>query len=177
MALLASASGLRAVCLPESTPEAALDQLGDDLRQSELSAAPFGDLIERFRAYISGERVDFPDRLDLSGGTGFQRKVWETARAIPHGQTRSYGWLAEEVGRPSGPRAVGQALGRNPVPIIVPCHRVVGRRGALTGFRGGLAMKKRLLELEGVISTGLTKDPARDKIERYLPAEMADDAS
>ncbi|GAH65608.1 unnamed protein product, partial [marine sediment metagenome] len=91
----------------------------------------------------------FPDRLDLSGATDFQRKVWETTRLIPYGETRSYAWVAEQIKQPRALRAVGQALGRNPLPIIVPCHRVVASNGKPGGFTGGIEVKKRLLHLEG----------------------------
>ena len=113
------------------------------------SAGAFGDLPQRLLRYFSGERVAFNDGIDLSALTGFQRAVLEAARAIPYGEVRSYGWLAKQVGKPKAARAVGQALARNPVPIVVPCHRVIGGDGGLTGFSSGLGMKKRLLETEG----------------------------
>jgi methylated-DNA-[protein]-cysteine S-methyltransferase len=77
--------------------------------------------------------------------------VLETVRSIPHGEVRSYGWVARQIGKPKAARAVGQALAANPMPLVVPCHRVIGSDGSLTGFTGGLKMKKRLLELEGVL--------------------------
>ena len=98
--------------------------------------------------YFSGNRREF--ELDLlPQGTEFQKKVWKTLLSIPYGETRSYGWLANEIGNPAASRAVGAANGANPIPIIVPCHRVIGASGALTGFGGGLPVKKFLLELEG----------------------------
>lgn len=87
--------------------------------------------------------------LDLRAGTEFQRSVWEALRAIPPGRTRSYGELAAQVGRPGGARAVGQACGANPIPLLIPCHRVLAAQGRLGGFSGGLAWKRRLLEREG----------------------------
>ncbi|MFH1003370.1 MAG: MGMT family protein [Chloroflexota bacterium] len=90
----------------------------------------------------------FPDGLDLSGATPFQRRVWGVTRLIPRGETRSYGWVAGQLGVASA-RAVGQALARNPLPVIVPCHRVVAADGGPGGYRGGLALKRRLLILEG----------------------------
>ncbi len=92
--------------------------------------------------------ASFPDELDLSTATPFQRQVWEKTRLIPYGETRSYSWVAEQIGKPGAARAVGQALGRNPLPIIIPCHRVVASDGKLCGFAGGLGMKRRLLSLE-----------------------------
>ena len=100
--------------------------------------------------YAAGSRTcfDVPIRLE---GTPFQREVWEAIRAIPQGETLSYSDLAAAVGRPRAVRAVGAATGANPVSILVPCHRVVGSNGALTGYAGGLERKRRLLEHEGAI--------------------------
>jgi methylated-DNA-[protein]-cysteine S-methyltransferase len=99
--------------------------------------------------YFSGDRMDFDIPLDLSvSGTGFQRSVWDALRALPFGSTASYGEIAARVARPSAIRAAGTAMGRNPVSIIVPCHRVVGVSGALSGYAGGLERKRFLLALE-----------------------------
>lgn len=98
--------------------------------------------------YFSGASTQFDLRLDAQG-TPFQTRVWEALRAIPHGQTISYGELARRLGAPKAMRAVGAANGRNPIPIIVPCHRVIGARGDLTGFGGGLERKRWLLAHEG----------------------------
>ena len=146
--ILASAKGLLGATLPQPSAQEALKLLGDNVNQAAYSPHLLNNLIERLKAYFSGYRVSFPDELDLSGATLFQRKVWETTRLIPYGETRSYLWVAEQIKRPKAVRAVGQALGRNPLPIIVPCHRVVGSNGKLTGFGGGLEMKERLLRLE-----------------------------
>ena len=97
--------------------------------------------------YLSGARRSFDLPLDPAG-TDFQRSVWEALRAIPYGQTRTYGEMAAAVGRPRALRAVGQANHVNPLPIFIPCHRVVGRGGALTGYAGGLDLKGALLALE-----------------------------
>ncbi len=98
--------------------------------------------------YLAGERVDFDVPMELDG-TDFQRDVWTELTRIPYGTTISYGELARRVGRPNGPRAVGQANGRNPIPIIVPCHRVVASVG-IGGYGGGLPLKRALLAVEGV---------------------------
>ncbi len=108
----------------------------------------FSGVAERIAAYFAGERTDFDCELDLSDRTEFHRRVWAKTREIPYGETRSYGWIADEVGCPAGPRAVGQAMATNPVPIIVPCHRVVRADGGLGGFSSGLRWKVRLLEME-----------------------------
>ena len=97
--------------------------------------------------YLSGARRSFDLPLDPAG-TAFQRSVWEALRAIPYGQTRTYGEMAAAVGRPRAVRAVGQANHVNPLPIFIPCHRVVGKNGALTGYAGGLDLKGALLALE-----------------------------
>ena len=99
--------------------------------------------------YFSGRRRDFALPLNATG-TAFQRQVWDGLRRIPWGETRSYGELARAIGRARAVRAVGAANGRNPLPIVVPCHRVIGADGSLTGFAGGLAIKRQLLALEGV---------------------------
>lgn len=98
--------------------------------------------------YFAGKRVTFDCDLDLSTYTDFQRAVWRKCREIPFGETRTYGWIADEIGCPSGMRAVGQGMAANPVPIIVPCHRVVRADGGLGGFSSGLRWKVRLLEME-----------------------------
>lgn len=112
----------------------------------------FGDVVEQLREYLGGERRTFSVTLDLHG-TPFQREVWDQLQAIPYGQTRSYAQLAAALGRPRAFRAVGLANGRNPVSVIVPCHRVIGSGGALTGYGGGLERKRALLALEGATLT------------------------
>ena len=97
--------------------------------------------------YFAGKRTEFSVVLDMRG-TSFQKSVWEALLAIPFGETRSYGQLAKQLGNAQAMRAVGAANGRNPISIIVPCHRVIGSSGKLTGFAGGLATKAHLLELE-----------------------------
>ena len=98
--------------------------------------------------YFAGERTEFDVQMELDG-TGFQREVWSELSRIPYGETISYGELARRVGRPSAPRAVGQANGRNPIPVIVPCHRVLASNG-IGGYGGGLTVKRQLLAVEGV---------------------------
>lgn len=107
----------------------------------------FQSAVEQLRSYASGNRTVFDLPFQLSG-TPFQNKVWQALLDIPYGQTCTYGELAKKIGNPQGARAVGGALNRNPLGILVPCHRVVGASGELTGFAGGLDLKKRLLELE-----------------------------
>jgi methylated-DNA-[protein]-cysteine S-methyltransferase len=116
--------------------------------------APFEDVRHQLREYFAGERKDFDLPLSLEG-TEFQVAVLEALQQIPYGQTRSYGAVAKQIGRPKAVRAVGAANGRNPIPIIVPCHRVIGISGDLTGFGGGLDTKAALLRLEAENSGGL----------------------
>ena len=111
-----------------------------------------GPLRPRFEAYFAG-RTDAVDGIRWEGaGTDFQKKVWETLCTIPAGQTWSYAQLAETIGRPTAVRAVGLANGSNPVALVVPCHRVIGSNGSLTGYGGGLHRKRWLLQHEGVLS-------------------------
>ncbi|MFJ8358009.1 methylated-DNA--[protein]-cysteine S-methyltransferase [Streptomyces sp. NPDC093984] len=107
----------------------------------------FAEAEEQLEAYFAGELKEFTLELRLHG-TPFQRGVWEQLRRIPYGETRSYGQLADALGKPGASRAVGLANGRNPIGIIVPCHRVIGASGGLTGYGGGLDRKRRLLEFE-----------------------------
>ena len=106
------------------------------------------NVIHELSSYFNGHRVNFKSILDLSIGTEFQRKVWEKVSEIPYGEQRSYKWIADEIGSPHAVRAVGNAVGKNPVPPIIPCHRVIRSDGNLGGFSSGIALKKWLLKLE-----------------------------
>ena len=106
--------------------------------------------------YFAGQRSDFDVPLDLRCGTAFQQSVWQALLAIPQGNVVSYGEISRRIGSPAAVRAVGGAIGRNPVSIIVPCHRVTGSNGALTGYAGGLERKAALLRLEGALQKELT---------------------
>jgi len=105
--------------------------------------------LAQLRDYFAGERRAFDLTLDLDG-TDFQRRVWAALADIPYGETATYAQLARRIGRPGSARAVGAAVGSNPVSIVLPCHRVIGSDGTLTGYAGGLPVKKKLLALEGV---------------------------
>ena len=105
--------------------------------------------------YFAGQRSRFDVPLDLSCGTAFQQSVWQALLDIPQGETVSYGEVSRRIGNPAAVRAVGGAVGRNPVSIIVPCHRVMGSNGTLTGYGGGLARKTALLRLEGALAENL----------------------
>ena len=110
------------------------------------------EAVAQLRAYFAGERSGFELPLDLQAGTAFQQSVWAALLAIPAGDTTSYAALARQLGKPQAARAIGAAVGRNPVSIIVPCHRVLGTGGSLTGYAGGLERKTALLQLEGFLA-------------------------
>ena len=113
-------------------------------------ASPLLDAAEaQLREYFAGTWRTFDLPL-APRGTAFQQRVWAALRAIPYGETRTYGELAAAIGSPSASRAVGMANHRNPIPIIIPCHRVIGANGTLTGYAGGLEIKRKLLALEGI---------------------------
>ena len=107
----------------------------------------FADVAEQLDAYFAGSLTEFDVDMQLTG-TEFQRRVWAALQTIPYGETRSYGEIAEQIGSPAASRAVGLANGRNPISIIIPCHRVIGAAGALTGYAGGIERKKMLIALE-----------------------------
>jgi methylated-DNA-[protein]-cysteine S-methyltransferase len=153
MVVAGSAHGISGVTLPRGDLGAALDALCVKIRVSpfemrEVEPRTFGTLPDRLAAYMRGEQVVFADNLDRSGWTDFRSRVWEATRRIPYGETRSYAWVAATAGQPAACRAAGQALHNNPVPVLVPCHRVIGANGELTGFGSGLALKQQLLSME-----------------------------
>jgi len=146
--ILGSAKGLLSITLPRRSEQEARQRLGDKANGATWAPDSFEDLVARLMTYLDGHRVTFPDKLDLSPATPFQREVWDITGLIPYGETRSYTWVAAQVKKPGAVRAVGQALARNPLPIIIPCHRVLTSDGRLGGYRGGIEMKKHLLSLE-----------------------------
>ena len=147
--VVGSKAGLRRITLPQPSAAKVRELLDIDKRDDDLINSLYADLTNRLQAYYRGHRVGFNDNLDTAVGTALQRSVWGAARLIPYGETRSYGWVARQIGRPKASRAVGQALGRNPLPVIIPCHRVVAGNGGLGGFSDGVEMKRYLLSLEG----------------------------
>ena len=143
LTLVATDAGLREVRWPgEHPPDAAVEQPRDPV----LAAAA-----EQLRAWFAGARTAFDLPLDLAAATAFQRRAWLALAEIPYATTRSYGEQARMLGAPRAARAVGAANGRNPLPIVLPCHRVVGANGSLTGYGGGLDRKEWLLRLEGAL--------------------------
>jgi methylated-DNA-[protein]-cysteine S-methyltransferase len=141
-------AGLTRVCFPGRT---------DPLDESRRDPAALASALTQLDEYFVGERQTFELTFDLAG-TPFQRHVWEALQRIPYGSTTSYGELARTIGRLDRVRAVGAAVGRTPIPIIIPCHRVIGADGSLTGYGGGLHRKQALLDHEAAHATG--EDPA-----------------
>lgn len=139
--IVAGAAGIQGLYYAEHRPAP------DETRFGDRDDAALADAAEQLRAYFAGERTTFDLALDPVG-TPFQLRVWEALREIPYGETRTYGWIAERIGQPTAVRAVGLANSRNPISIVVPCHRVVGSTGRLTGYAGGLVCKRTLLDLE-----------------------------
>lgn len=142
--LVASRNGLAAILWENDKPSRVrLGQLTEDNNHPILLQAE-----RELAEYLAGKRKVFSVKLDPMG-TAFQSKVWEALEKIPFGETRSYGEIARQIGKAKAVRAVGAAIGRNPISVMVPCHRVIGAHGELTGFAGGLKIKERLLALEG----------------------------
>ena len=142
--VLSSPSGLRLVDLEGASFAALADRLGARVVPDDDPNAP---ILAQLREYLRAARRSFDLPLDLRG-TPFQIAVWREVEKIPYGSLRTYADIAQAIGRPTATRAVGQAVGANLVPLVVPCHRVVGTSGDLTGYRGGLPLKERLLALE-----------------------------
>jgi methylated-DNA-[protein]-cysteine S-methyltransferase len=143
LTLVASDAGLAAILWPNDDPQRV--RLG---ARAESAVHPvLRDAASQLGEYFAGTRTEFALPLDFVG-TEFQRSVWRALLTIPYGETRSYGDIARQIGRPAAVRAVGAANGRNPISIVAPCHRVIGANGKLTGFAGGLETKAYLLALE-----------------------------
>lgn len=147
--LLSSERGIRLIDLHGASLSELSEQLGVEIVQGGTKTSAVNQDLARqeIEEYLDGDRKSFSSPLDLRG-TPFQIEVWNELLKIPYGETRSYGEIAAAVGRPRAARAVGAAIGANPLPITVPCHRVIGKNGSLVGFGGGLRLKERLLLLE-----------------------------
>ncbi len=146
--------GVCRIVLPRRSLKTVKNELAKGKRDvSKMAEARSSDrnikkMVKLLQEYFSGRGVAFDLPLDLDYYTPFQRAVWKAAATIPYGETRSYAWIAKKIGKAKAARAVGQALGANPVPILIPCHRIISSAGSLGGFSGGLEMKKKLLRLE-----------------------------
>jgi O-6-methylguanine DNA methyltransferase len=154
MGISETTKGIDAVVLPKASRQAVLSEMG--LSSTELSESRISPRLREAQAqltgYLAGTRRFFDLPLDLSRGTSFQRKVWQTLRGISFGRLRSYQWVALRVGGRQYARAVGNAVGANPMPIVIPCHRIVAQDSSLGGFSGGLTTKRKLLTLEGTLA-------------------------
>lgn len=145
-----SLHGVSLVSLPFADWQTFENELGGSLRASLVKdeSGPLKGLCDRIRSYYEGRIVIFAEKLDFGLASPFEKAVWNATGSIPYGEIRTYAWVANQIGRPQAYRAVGQALGRNPCAVVVPCHRVIAADGSLGGFSAGLGLKKRLLDLE-----------------------------
>jgi O-6-methylguanine DNA methyltransferase len=146
--------GIDAVVLPKPSRQAVVSELRlsvAELREGQVSSRLRKAQIQ-LTDYLAGTRRSFDLPLDLSRGTSFQRKVWQTLRRVSYGRLRSYRWVAVRVGGREYARAVGNAVAANPLPIVIPCHRIVAHDASLGGFSGGLFTKRKLLTLEGTLT-------------------------
>jgi methylated-DNA-[protein]-cysteine S-methyltransferase len=148
MGVIASQRGIRRLNLPTASRKTALQNLGPEIIDGVWDPSSFEKLRLKIERYFLGEKVCFDEALDLRKDAKFFQHAWKACASIPRGETKSYAWLAMKSGSPSAVRAAGQAMARNPVCIIIPCHRVIGSNGLLGGFGGGLALKQRMIELE-----------------------------
>ncbi len=150
--VLSSRNGVRRTTLPQTAPADCVSLMGREVEDSMESPAEVAGIRERIEAYLEGDRIEFDaDAVDVGDASSFLRASWSACLGIPYGETRTYKWLAEQAGRPRAPRAAGQAMARNRLPIVVPCHRVVASDGSLHGFGRGasqLDLKQRLIDLE-----------------------------
>jgi O-6-methylguanine DNA methyltransferase len=147
--MAASERGLAGLTLPRATEEAAWSQLRAGWPDGIPATDQWPELRQRLQDYLAGKAADFSDvPLDLPARPPFWRRVWEACVRIPYGETRSYAELAREAGASRAFRAVGGAMAANPIPLVIPCHRVVGSDGSLVGFGGGVEQKRRMLEME-----------------------------
>ena len=153
MGVAESERGVAVIVLPQPSKSAVAAALRVETSGGQRSSSVMlREARKQLVEYLAGTRTSFQLSLDLSGGTAFQRRVWKTLRAIPYGQLWSYRGLASRVGGVQYARAVGQAVGANPLPIVLPCHRVVAQDATIGGFSSGLPAKRRLLALEGSLS-------------------------
>jgi methylated-DNA-[protein]-cysteine S-methyltransferase len=150
MGVVKTLLGLHTVVLPKPKAE---DVTADLKRQFEAGMIKddkgLKEVKDKILNYLSGSVVRFDDLLDLSDASPFEKRVWHVVSTIPRGQVRSYAWVAENLGEPKARRAVGQALSKNRLPIIIPCHRVILKDGLLGGFSSGVKLKRELLRIEG----------------------------
>ena len=147
--LIASSTGLLRIIYKLPNEDSMENYLAQSTHgKATKSHSEFKELIKQFLKYFKGTQKDFDFPLDLRLGTPFQQKVWKKLTTIPYGKTRSYKWIASSINNPQASRAVGNANGRNPLAILIPCHRVIRENGELGGYTGGISIKRFLLNLE-----------------------------
>ena len=151
MSVSETARGIDSVILPKRSKQAVLSALNGQARLLGEDSLRLDAARQQLEDYLSGVRQHFDLPLDFCRGTAFQRQVWRVLQRVPFGKLRSYQWVAARVGGPGYARAVGNAVGANPLPLIVPCHRIVAQDASLGGFSGGLRTKRKLLLLEGTL--------------------------
>ena len=151
LGIASSRKGLVRILLPDEKGQGTITRLNEAYSHTRLinSRWKTRKAVRQIQEYFAGTRSCFTLPLDLRG-TGFQRSVWEVVSRVPYGEVRSYSDIARELGKPNAVRAVGSANKNNPLPIIIPCHRIVGATGAMTGYGGGIPMKEELLRMEGL---------------------------
>jgi methylated-DNA-[protein]-cysteine S-methyltransferase len=154
MGVAETAKGIAMIVLPKASRAAVKSDLraGRDEPREAAGSAGLRAARKQLNEYLAGTRTAFDLPLDFSQGTAFQRRVWRTLQRVPYGALRPYQWVADLVGGRRYARAVGNAVGANPLPIVIPCHRIIARDGSLGGFSGGLPTKRKLLALEGSLS-------------------------
>ena len=154
MGIVESLKGIQAIVLPKQSKRAVeFDISAQFSKPVQWGESPSLEAARRqLLDYLTGGRTSFDLPLDLTEGTTFQRQVWRTLQRVPYSKLRSYRWIAVRVGGPQYARAVGNAVGSNPLPIVIPCHRIVAHDASLGGFSGGLSMKRKLLSLEGTLT-------------------------
>jgi O-6-methylguanine DNA methyltransferase len=144
--------GLACLCLPQKTLREAQGIINERLALQSVhfntAFTRVKKILDLIEGYFEGDVKHFPIPLDPANGSAFDRRVWEGASRIAYGEIKTYAWLGAMIGKPGSARAVGGALGRNPLPIVIPCHRIIKSDGSLGGFGAGLWWKRRLLELE-----------------------------
>ncbi len=151
MGVAFNAQGLVGLHLPRASRADTLRGLQEEYPNARIAGAAPREISRELKEYADGKRRAFEVPLNLVAVKPFQRAVLEVIQKIPFGQVRTYAWVAREIGKPRAVRAVGHALGANPIPLILPCHRVIGSDGGLHGYGGGLELKARLLRLEGAM--------------------------
>ena len=151
MGVTATEKGLHMILLPKNNSADVKKELESHYIELHRDEKGLKGVAGKLKDYLSGKPIKFNESMDMGGSTDFELKVWDAVLGIPRGQVRSYEWVAKQTGNLAKVRAVGQALSRNRLPLIIPCHRVIRKEGDLGGFAGGVELKRLLLKLEGYL--------------------------